>query len=125
MSECPKCGMRDDDWFLCRKDECAVKTVLITGRPIAAPKFSIGEIVRYRDHHKRFQEGEVLAIEATWNRWPRAKEVSMLIQYTVSHPSYHNRQMYISEASIVDVHGEPGELHFSQAMKDAQERSDR
>lgn len=25
MSECPDCGMRDDDWFLCRRDKCAIK----------------------------------------------------------------------------------------------------
>lgn len=26
MSECPECGMRDDDWFLCRRENCATKT---------------------------------------------------------------------------------------------------
>lgn len=26
MSDCPECGMRDDDWFLCRKEDCATKT---------------------------------------------------------------------------------------------------
>lgn len=25
MSDCPKCGMRDDDWFLCRRNDCATK----------------------------------------------------------------------------------------------------
>lgn len=25
MSDCPECGMRDDDWFLCRRENCAVK----------------------------------------------------------------------------------------------------
>ncbi len=24
MSECPECGMRDDDWFLCRRPVCGV-----------------------------------------------------------------------------------------------------
>lgn len=27
MSECPSCGMRDDDWFLCRRENCATKAV--------------------------------------------------------------------------------------------------
>lgn len=29
MPECPQCQMRDDDWFLCRRDNCAVKAELI------------------------------------------------------------------------------------------------
>ncbi|XAI96700.1 hypothetical protein [Synechococcus phage Ssp-JY38] len=27
MAECPECGMRDDDWFLCRREDCATRQV--------------------------------------------------------------------------------------------------
>lgn len=30
MSECPECGMRDDDWFLCRREPCVAINRAVT-----------------------------------------------------------------------------------------------
>lgn len=65
----------------------------------AAPEFHIGQKVAYMDHHKRWQCGRVLAIEAKWHDYGRdngSTVVKPWISYTVEHPTYRNRVMYCS-----------------------------
>ena len=69
--------------------------------PGAVPTYAIGSSVQYVDHHKRPQIGKVLSIEASWREW--AKEP--LIIYTVAHPTYRNRLMYVAENNIVGGRG--------------------
>lgn len=54
MSDCPACGMRDDDWFLCRRSDCAVKApaaelvvdAAMVDRALAATDFAINRTSR-------------------------------------------------------------------------------
>lgn len=63
----------------------------------AAPKFMLGQRVRYIDRHDRLQFGVVLDCEASWFNWGKG---SPLIIYKVSHPTYHRGYAYISEARL-------------------------
>ena len=69
----------------------------------AEPKYSIMDRVTYRDHHKRVITGRVISIEANWSPWGRDPNVEPFITYTVEHPSYRNRHMYVDEAGIIDL----------------------
>lgn len=61
---------------------------------IAHPRYSLGQTVGYYDRQGRWQMGEVNHIEANWYSWGRS------IIYTVGHPSYAGRRMYIGEDKI-------------------------
>lgn len=65
---------------------------------IAAPKYAIGERVRYLDQHDRQQTGEVYRIEASWTSYT---EMDPLIIYTISHPTYRNNRMHCAESNIL------------------------
>lgn len=63
----------------------------------AAPKFSVGQNVRYTDRHGRLQTGEVRRIEASWNDWG---DGTPLIIYSLRHPTYHNNNFYTTDERI-------------------------
>lgn len=62
------------------------------------PRYAVGQVVIYLDHHDRQQEGAVERVEATWSH--AAKRTPRLI-YTVRHPTYRNGRMYVSEGGIL------------------------
>lgn len=62
-----------------------------------APKFSIGQVVAYLDHHGRAQEGAVLSAEAHWDRIYGEKPT---VGYTVRHPTYKNRWIHLGERDL-------------------------
>lgn len=65
-------------------------------KPVA-PKYSVGDVVTYSDHHARQQHGKVLAIEATWSSWSPEQP---LISYTLHHPTYRNNRCYRAEENV-------------------------
>ncbi len=67
----------------------------------AEPQFSIMDRVTYRDHHKRLITGRVISIEARWSPWGRDPNVEPFITYTIEHPSYRNRRMYVGQSEIL------------------------
>lgn len=77
-----------------------VRVMTVNKAKPATPKFSVGQRVRYLDHTDRPQVGEVLAIEATWRPVLRDVE-NTYISYTVSHPSYRDRRIYIGESDLI------------------------
>ena len=68
----------------------------------AEPKFSVGDVVDYHDHTDRPQRGEVRAIEAKWGGW-RDPDSPPHISYTVGHPTYANKRMYLGEKDLTLV----------------------
>lgn len=44
MSDCPECGMRDDDWFLCRREPCAINKTKRDSDRIADLERQIAEL---------------------------------------------------------------------------------
>ncbi len=68
----------------------------------ATPKYCIGQTVQYLDRAKRKQTGVVREIVARWSAW-RSGNPCAFITMTVSHPSYRNGIMYLSEDSIISA----------------------
>lgn len=69
------------------------------GEKPAAPVYAIGERVSYMDRHNRRQVGEVLNIEARWTIPGRAP----LVVYTLRHPTYAGRRIYVGPHVISGV----------------------
>lgn len=67
----------------------------------ATPEYDIGDLVRYLDHHKRLQEGQVLSIKATWWSGRDGRPDRPFISYTIQHPSYRNGRMYVGAGDVV------------------------
>lgn len=67
----------------------------------AYPRYDIGEEVEYLDDQDRHQHGKVSRIEAHWT-W----HSDALLIYTVSHPTYRNKRMYVNEKRIIAHVGE-------------------
>ena len=66
----------------------------------AAPRYARGETISYLDHHMRRQSGKVLRIEALWAGYLLPGEVPLIV-YTVEHPTYRDRRMYIGEERLL------------------------
>jgi hypothetical protein len=65
----------------------------------ARPTYSIGQTVRYRDHHNRMQVGRVDSIEANWHSWSTSGLPSII--YDLRHPTYRNNRCYRGEDNIL------------------------
>lgn len=76
MDTCLKCGMRNDDWFLCRKDDCAAKATAtleaendrLRARGAVLEK-ALEDLVHLNDTYAPFG-GELYQdrIDRTWNQ---------------------------------------------------------
>ena len=77
----------------------------------ARPLFDVGHTVFYYDRNERFQQGEVLGIEANWYH----PSDDPLIIYTLRHPTYRNRLFYTTADRIVT---KPAGLRALQGGKD-------
>ena len=68
----------------------------------AHPKYKIGDVVVYEDHHKRLQTGKVISIQADWISWDedREPETEPSITYTLRHPTYRNNRYYTGDRCI-------------------------
>lgn len=73
----------------------------------AAPRYARGDTISYLDHHMRRQTGKVLRIEASWAGYLQPGEVALIV-YTVEHPTYANRRMYIGEERLLQQREEDG-----------------
>lgn len=65
----------------------------------AGPMYHRGQQVRYVDHHKRPQSGEVRSVEAHWPGYSEAGAAPYLI-YRVTHPTYRNGETTCLEDAI-------------------------
>ncbi len=63
----------------------------------ADPKYPLRATVYYVDHHGRSQTGEIWSIAANWLSWGNG---TPHLTYTVSHPTYHGKRMYVGEDGI-------------------------
>lgn len=61
----------------------------------AVPTYKVDDTVRYIDRQHRQQTGVVQRIEAKWNR-----SAPPLIIYTVSHPTYRDGRMHMTDHDI-------------------------
>lgn len=64
--------------------------------PVAAPKYSVGQAVRYHDRQDRLQTGEITRIEASWSSWSREP----LVIYSLYHPTYRSNNFYTTDERI-------------------------
>lgn len=64
---------------------------------IAKPKFNLSQEVKYLDHHSRLQTGTINRIEASWGF---GKSIPLIV-YTISHPSYKNKKIYLAEEGLM------------------------
>lgn len=62
----------------------------------AVPTYKVDDTVRYVDRQHRQQTGVVKRIEASWN----SPERPPLIVYSVSHPTYRDNRIYITDSDI-------------------------
>lgn len=66
----------------------------------AIPRFSVGQMVQYRDRQNRLCVGKVLSIEAKWPKWSRQANKNPLITMAVEHPTYRDRRIYINQDEV-------------------------
>lgn len=55
MDVCLKCGMRNDDWFLCRKDDCAAKAFVSLEAEAASLREQVEMLTKERDEHRNMR----------------------------------------------------------------------
>lgn len=81
MSECPDCGMRDDDWFLCHRDKCAVK----------APSDDLATIARLQEQAERWCDKYLAALRRAEVAEAKRDRLREALQAMLSNPDKVSR----------------------------------
>lgn len=69
----------------------------------ACPKYARDDEVQYTDHFGRVVRGRVKRVDATWHGYDKDRRSAPTIGYTLTHPTYRNREMHLHEDKIISL----------------------